>query len=76
MKYFAQFYQNGFMSESGKLVPACGSSGIIRIDGRLNFVNMKEVAAETAKKHGFDAFQIIAGNNLLNTNPIGSMVKL
>lgn len=76
MKYFAQFYNNGFMSEAGHLVPACGSNGVIRLDGRLNFLNMRSIAEETAKKRGFEAFQIIAGNSLLNTNPVGSMVKV
>lgn len=76
MKYYAQFLRNGIGSEAGQLVQVLGDRGLIRLDGRLNFINMHQVAKETAIKRGETAYQLIGGMSLLNAAPIAGVVLI
>ena len=57
---------------SGKLIEACGSDALIRLDGRESLESHKSVALRESKKRmkSYDGFVIIRGSSLLNAKPI------
>lgn len=45
--YFAQLYHE----HNGNIQQACGSDGVVMLDGRLSKSNMKQLALDYLKRH-------------------------
>lgn len=79
--YYAQFYKDstGYVPNSippvfdpayVKPIPACGSDGVLILDGRLSVANMFKLAYETAQKRGYIALAIFCGERFDNAVPV------
>ena len=77
---FAEFYHestgwNGRdFSGPVKLIPKCGTDGVMPMDGRLALRNMVERARSIAKARGLPGFQMMNGATYRGARPLGSFV--
>lgn len=53
---------------------ACGSNGVVIIDGRLSLTNMNTIAANDCKKRGFIAWQLFRGESFTRSSAFGQFV--
>lgn len=74
MKTYAQFFIRG--CEFGNIIEACGDRAIVRLDGRMNQLNMETVAEEECRKRNYVAWQLIRGESLLRAKPFTKIVSL
>jgi len=84
MKTYAQFftYSTGYVAGTipprfddahKKLIEACGDRGIIHIDSRLTKLTIGLIARETCQQRGYDGYQILKGNSLLDAKPVSGV---
>lgn len=67
MRYYAEFFNRLEDKYS-----ACGDRSVLRLDGRVRAELMREWARDWARKHNFEAYQLIRGGSLLSAKPITS----
>jgi hypothetical protein len=84
MKTYAQFfnYSTGYIEGTmppkfddshKKLIEACGDRGIVQIDSRLANWRIGSIARETCQARGYDGYQILQGDSLLNAKPVSGV---
>lgn len=56
-----------------KPIPACGGSGIIKVDGRLKERSVVEIALQACRESEFIGYQVLKGKNLLEAFPISQV---
>ena len=87
MKTYVQFftYSTGYVAGTTpprfddthkKLIEACGDRGIIQIDSRLSDFNMGLIVRETCQKRGYEGYQILKGNSLLDAKPVSGVFPI
>jgi len=76
---FAQFYHpstgwNGRdFTGPVKLIPVCGTEGVLPFDGRWSLTRCVNHAREVCKKRGYNGFTINVGSTYLNERAIRSL---
>ena len=74
MKTFVEFFIVGIVT--GELIEACGYRSVIRLDGRMNRLDMEAMAEEECRKRNYVAWRLIKGPSLLRAKPITKTVPL
>lgn len=76
---FAQFFTMSTGYVAGTIPPefgtpspieACGSNGVLIIDGRLSLHNATTIAAKVAKEHGYIGFSIHQGESFSRSREV------
>lgn len=73
MKYWVQFLINS-ATDNAQLIDACGSDGVMILDGRLSSYNMNVAAKRQAQRlehiRQHPAFRIVSGPRLFEENAV------
>ncbi len=79
MKYWVQFLIKS-ATDNAQLVDACGSDGVVVLDGRLSSYNMNVAAKTPAQRleniKQYSAFRIVSGPRLFEEQRTSVVFKL
>ncbi len=73
MKFYAEFHRRDL---AGNLAPGTGDRAIVQIDARLSDRSIRAIAADTCKRRGYEAYQMLRGSALRDARPVGRLVDV
>ena len=85
--YYAQFYQLStghvpgtippqFAEEHRVPIEACGTNGVLVLDGRNHIARMSTVARQACQRRGFCGYRIFKGERFSDSEPVSVYVSV
>ena len=71
---YAQFY--GYAVGSDKLIPVCGCSGVLILDGRYRGEVLHARTSEVAERRGYPAYRLYRGRTFSDSSPTTHVIVL